>query len=468
MAEGRNIDRSANTSQKTLIKTLVESLKNSTPKDRQDTLSTLKRIFDDVIQHPNDDNYREIKLTSKTFINEVRKCPAAMDVMKMSGWVEDGDYMRLRDESDAKAISELLEQELQTTREPMFHEIENANTNTINVSSPKCCALTQDKTFSIIAAVRCGNGQLLRKLLDSYHRACVKKMKFEGNSIMELACLFRQIGIARILANEYEADLNSLDEDQLPNFFLLFGSCDTTESCQSLSIQFIKEFKIDIHKPCMLTVLNLAVLHKLFTIVKFLVEECEVKVNHVSPEANNGTPLHMAYGIGEENIAQYLIEHGANQGALDGDGRKPIDYKLYVGSTNYYATLSQNLIEKRVMRKNIFSFPSLQVNLDDITNRPNLEATPTQKDLRRHITDMASSYQQIGLELDVPYAELKLIRNDFNLPDPKEKCRKMLEVWLESDTSATWKKLCNALQEVEMGVLAEQIKKSVDKHNTHS
>ena len=25
------------------------------------------------------------------------------------------------------------------------------------------------------------------------------------------------------------------------------------------------------------------------------------------------TPLHMTYGIGEESIAQYLIEHGADQ-----------------------------------------------------------------------------------------------------------------------------------------------------------
>ena len=234
----------------------------------------------------------------------------------------------------------------------------------------------------------------------------------------------------------------------------------------------------------------LCYINSLATIVKFLVEEFKVDVNHVSHDANNGTPLHMAYGIGEENIAQYLIEHGADQGALDGDGRKPIDYKIYVGSTNYYATLSQNLIKKRVMNKNIFSrelyyrqlcgegksddeargltlekFPSLQENLDDIvTNQPNLEDTPTLRELNHHITDMAPSYYEIGLKLDVPDAKLKLIRNDPS--KTKEKCREMLKVWLESDTSATWKKLCDALQEVEMGVLAEQIKTSIDKHNT--
>ena len=97
-----------------------------------------------------------------------------MNVMKMSRWVEDGDYVRLRDESDAKAISELLEQQLQTTREPMFHENENVNTNTNSTSSSKCFALTPHEIFSIIAAVQSGNGQLLRELLDPYHRACVK------------------------------------------------------------------------------------------------------------------------------------------------------------------------------------------------------------------------------------------------------------------------------------------------------
>ena len=53
-----------------------------------------------------------------------------------------------------------------------------------------------------------------------------------------------------------------------------------------------------------------------------------------------------------------------------------------------------------------------------------------------------------------------LIRNDSSLPDLKEKCRKMLEVWLENDTTATWKKLCDALRETGKSVLAEKIAKA--------
>ena len=73
---------------------------------------------------------------------------------------------------------------------------------------------------------------------------------------------------------------------------------------------------------------------------------------------------------------------------------------------------------------------------------------------------MAPSYYDIGLQLDIVNSQLKLIKNDPSLSDLKEKCRKMLEVWLENDTSATWKKLCDALEEEGLSVLAEQIKYS--------
>ena len=53
-------------------------------------------------------------------------------------------------------------------------------------------------------------------------------------------------------------------------------------------------------------------------------------------------------------------------------------------------------------------FPSLQETLDGGIAK----ATPTLNKLNHHITDMAPSYHEIGLELDIPNATLKLIRND--------------------------------------------------------
>ena len=109
MTEKREVERSVNALLKTSVKTLVESLEEtSTSKDMEAILATLKKIFDNIIQHPNDDKYRKIKKTNKRFSNEVWRYPAAVNFMKMTGWEEDGDYLTLRNELDAKAISELL------------------------------------------------------------------------------------------------------------------------------------------------------------------------------------------------------------------------------------------------------------------------------------------------------------------------------------------------------------------------
>ena len=100
--------------------------------------------------------------------------------------------------------------------------------------------------------------------------------------------------------------------------------------------------------------LHYAVMHKLITVVKFLVGDYKVDVNCVSHGAGNGTPLHMAYGTGEESIAQYLIEHGADQDTLDRDGGKLIDYKLYV-HLNAYDCVSQFFIKRRVICRNVLT-----------------------------------------------------------------------------------------------------------------
>ena len=370
----------------------------------------------------------------------------------------------------------------------------------------ECFVLSVDKALPILNAVYFGKASKLKDLLQQYDTCCVKNMRVDLGapvvSVPIIGVVFkaRQIGIARILVNEYGVDANISDEDGSPYFLKLFEGCDSTEPCQSLIIQFIKEFEINVHKHNIHqhTALHLAVLHKLFSIIKFLVEDCKVDINYISNPTHGGTALHMAYGMGEKNIAQYLIEHGADQEVVDDDGRKPKDYEFY--EDNGYSLLSKFCIKLRVIEKTAgpesdhyselceqFSvykamdltfekFPSLQNLVDggyvswitlieqhtdgSLVNQKILEATPTLKELNRYITDMAPSYYDIGLQLDIVNSQLKLIKNDPSLSDLKEKCRKMLEVWLENDTSATWKKLCDALEEVELNVLAEQIKYS--------
>ena len=369
-------------------------------------------------------------------------------------------------------------------------------------SSTEHFTLSENTALPILNAIVSGNTSNFKEFLKQHDACRVKSMRIDlGASVPIIGVVFkaRQIGIARILVNEYGADASICDDDGSPYFLKLFEGCDSTEPCQSLIIQFIKEFKMNVHK-CNChehTALHLAVLHKLFSIIKFLIEDCKVDVNYISNPTHGGTPLHMAYGIGEKNIAQYLIEHGADQESIDDDSRKPKDYEYY--EDNGYTILSQFCIKLRVIEKTVGpeseqysqlcekysiykamdltfeKFPSLQnladggyvswVTLieqhsDGALYQKILEATPTLKELNRYITDMAPSYYDIGLQLDIVNSQLKLIKNDPSLPDLKEKCHKMLEVWLENDTSATWKKLCDALEEEGLSVLAEQIKYS--------
>ena len=115
-----------------------------------------------------------------------------------------------------------------------------------------------------------------------------------------------------------------------------------------------------------------------------------------------------------------------------------------------------------------FVFPSTPDQQDtngSLVNQQLLEAKPTLNKLNPYITDMAPSYYDIGLQLDIVNSQLKLIKNDhLTFPSLKEKCCGMLEVWLnKNDTSATWKKLCDTLEEQGLNFLARQIKDSIVK-----
>ena len=66
--------------------------------EQEATLSTLKMIFNNIIQHPNDEKYRQIKLANKRFGSKVLKYPGSEELMKISGWVK-SDHIRLRDDS---------------------------------------------------------------------------------------------------------------------------------------------------------------------------------------------------------------------------------------------------------------------------------------------------------------------------------------------------------------------------------
>ena len=92
-----------------------------------------------------------------------------------------------------------------------------------------------------------------------------------------------------------------------------------------------------------------------------------------------------------------------------------------------------------------------------------LEVPPTLHLLKHHnfIVRMATDYYDIGLELGIDNNQLRNIRDDLRFPGPVEKCREMLAVWLGNDTSATWEKLCKALETTHQKVLARDIRQKI-------
>ena len=75
---------------------------------------------------------------------------------------------------------------------------------------------------------------------------------------------------------------------------------------------------------------------------------------------------------------------------------------------------------------------------------------------------MALSYYTLGLELDIVNSKLRIIQNDSTrFPGNEDKCREMLNLWLDNDESATWEKLCKALESIDQRALAGDIREMI-------
>jgi len=590
------------------------------PEDLMATLSTLRKIFNNIVQHPNDEKYRQIKLSNKTFSCKVWKYPVCKELMKMSGWVVEDHYVKLKDDSHVHFVLQSIEPfcndrvkcaETQSSPDhgsnkvPCSDEVESDVIGQIvnlfaqlsqpdfidaltalndiyqtadqhgkdkqcyqikltdemfnskvwrhpvcqrfmemngwvvednhvkpiddsrlhiaaqGLSSFRNCTTDshlqstlgkQDSKRSqgtilsvpqpisdlMVSAIFSGSAYEVKILLSNYDPFFVKHIHVSwivGDEsifpLIDVAYIARQIGIARILVNEYMVDPNGLGTRR-PNFGRLFFGCDSSETCQSLIIEFIKEFKLEVGLcDTVGSSIHYAVMYRLFNVLKYLVENCKVNVNQAVfiGQFNGATALHMAYGLNEIEMANYLIKHGANENLIDYNGKRPQDYQ-FGNDDDTYCSVSKKLLKFSKLFRDIKSkeyqyynllvdrgthcldavdltyekYPELNDEFTPTRPCPNLEIAPTMKELNHYITDMAPEYYSIGLELEIHNKQLKVIKNDPSLFNIKHKCHAMLELWLDTDTSASWKKLCDALQETEVGLctVAERIKKYLE------
>ena len=285
---------------------LVTSLN---PKDQEATLLTLRRIFDNIIQHPNDDKYCQIKLTDEGFNSKVWQYPAGEKLMKMSGWVVDDDHVRLKDDSCVQIVSQLLKSFLSS-------------------SATGVVPFPDDEFHVLIKAFYNGDIACIQKLLKSSHISPDGRVYSESGPsfrLLHAATIAQQIDIVKLLLTDYSMDpyvVNMRDNTSLPFIEYIFYIAP-----QSFIIEVSKYcgVKRDFKSTEGSSLLHIAVMLNCFDVVCFLLEEySDVDVNVTDDGLQ--APLHLAYIHGHIQIAEYLIQCGADVYAVDTYGCTPYEY----------------------------------------------------------------------------------------------------------------------------------------------
>ena len=292
-----------------ISKQLDKLITSLSPKDSEATLSTLRRIFDNIIQHSNDDKYRKIKLTDETFSSKVWQYPAGQELMKMSGWVVEDDRVRLRDDSCVQIVLQLL-------------------TSFLSSSASGVVPFPDDKFQALIKALYNGDVSCIQKLLKVSHispNGAVCSESGPSFNLLEAATIAQHLDIVKLLLTDYSMDpyvMSMRENRSMPYIEHIFY-----EAPQSFIIAIMKYcgVKSSFKTTGGFSLLHCAVLNNCFHVVCFLLEECsDIDVN--ATDDDMWTPLHLAYHCGHTQIAQYLIQHGADVYAVDTAGHTPYEY----------------------------------------------------------------------------------------------------------------------------------------------
>ena len=292
-----------------ISKQLDEFVASLSPEDREATLSTLRRIFDNIIRHPNDDKYRQIKLTDETFNSKVWQYPAGEELMKMSGWIVEDDHVRLRDDSCVQIVLQLL-------------------TSFLSSSTTGVVPLPDDEFQVLIKALYNGDVCHIQQLLKVSHISPNGRIYSESGSsfnLLHAATIAQQLDIVKLLLTDYSMDpyvISTRENVSLPYIEYIFYCAP-----QSFIIAIMKYcgVKSDFKTTEGYSLLHCAIAYNCFDVVCFLLEECsDINVNVTDDYMD--TPLHLAYLYGLTQMAQYLIQHGADVYAVDSDGHTPYEY----------------------------------------------------------------------------------------------------------------------------------------------
>ena len=315
------------------IEKIASSLK---PEDLEATVSTLTKIFDNIIEHPNDDKYCQIKLANKTFSNKVWRYPACEELMKMSGWVVEDDNVRLRDDTCLHIGSRLLNS---------FHE------QLKSLSLPSgIVKIAYDKYKAILTAMYDGEIGHIQTILNHNNISSSGTIVLQNGQSINLlkgAIAIQQTNVIELLIKTYSVDFYATNSEIVNSIFCIVP--------QSFAISLLKSagirqfFKFEFMNNA--TLLHLAAMYNCFDIACFLITTCrDIDVNLTDDFLH--TPLHYATIAKHTKIADYLLQHGADVRAKDCKNCTPLDY---VDGNPKIIKISQHMQNKRKIHEHPFS-----------------------------------------------------------------------------------------------------------------
>jgi len=297
-----------------LSKQLDNLITSMNHEDCKQALLMLQICFKNIDLHPHDDKYRQIKLNNRMFYSRAWQYPAVKEFMKMSGWEIEGAFIKLKDDSYVQIVLQLLKTRLegdymqQKGIQKMF-TIEEFEALTSAVFAEDIIAinmLLQKSGISNTGRVYCENGSSINLLCAAVTTHKYYVVKF----------LLRWYNI-----NPYEID--RYGDNQRPCIFQVFH-----QAPEAFIIKFLSApYSIDV---CVkfdgFTLLHTAVLTNCMIVLSHLFsKDCQEKCLKCTDDKRR-TSLHLAYLYGNVEIAEFLLENGADETVLDIYGKKPFDY----------------------------------------------------------------------------------------------------------------------------------------------
>ena len=304
----------------------------------------------------------------------------------MSGWVVEDDHVRLRDDSCVQIVSQLLKSFLSS-------------------SATGVVPFPDDEFHVLIKAFYNGNIACIQKLLKSSHISPDGRVYSESRSSfrpLHAATIAQQIDIVKLLLTDYSMDpyvISMSDNTSLPFIVYVFHYAP-----QSFIIEVLKYcgVKGDFKSARNASLLHYAVMFNCFDVVCFLLEECSGIDVNANIDDGILTPLHVAYVYGHTQIAEYLIQHGADVYAVDTDGCIPYEYidgdPGLIKNSEYFQNIRKiHLIPYSIEHCYYMKLRNIGINNEEAVSLtmkqfPSLKDGPTQP---HHDIDHASALKEL-------------------------------------------------------------------------